>query len=901
MLPNFEQQLEDRGFFSNFRQAAGLEPVDPDGPKGDAYAHTFLEGLGHVLAAHPNADDMARLEQYAIEFAGAQEDDGYLYTSRTLGKTGSAMGYDRWLNELGAQTGHDSHETYNMGHFIEATIAHASATGSDTFLTAGQHSADLIKQVWMEDGLTIPPGHPHIEMTLGRLYRATGEEKYLDLMRHLMEARGRGHPNSVWRSSSYYCNHAPVTNMTLVAGHAVRASYLYTGMADYALLTGDEAYRHASTNLWRNLVLTRLYLTGGIGSVASTEGFGPAYSLPNDGYAETCGAVANIMWHHRLVLLEEDGKFTDVLERVLYNALPAGFSLDGSAFFYRNPLEDLPGTRQRTEWQHTPCCLGNLARYVPQIPGLIYSVRESILYTHLYMAGEATIEIGDTNVLIRQETDYPWDGEVALTIEGDAPVAFELRLRIPGWARGAPMPGTLYTYRDPAPEAWSVSVNGVPQATTVERGYVRLNRVWQPGDVVNVDLPMMPRRVQAHPNVADVAGRIAVERGPVVYCVEAIDHDGALPALSDTATLHAHHEPALLGGVTVVTADAETPVTLIPYAVWNNRGPSRMQVWLGREAGDTHEYDFSPRPTLRYRFDEAESGTMAAMDTGTGDPADAYFADNATRTSNTPSADSLAALSTSGGDEHNYAYTARPAKLDEMQAFTLSMWINLHSDPALYDRLISMHGHAGNGFDWYFTGESTRTSFNTQLEVNSAAAAGSESISVPTGWTFLAVTYDGTRTSDNVLFYVGTETNEVQQHGTPRTANAGALFSTSTDLRVAGTTRTSNNRTPDAWFDDVRVYDHVLTMGQLQAVRRGGAGIPAAISSVAEFEKDTQGLQLGTLGTDGAIYILQETTNLTESSSWRNVRTNLATGGRADFGGVATTNAPHQFFRIIAP
>jgi DUF1680 family protein len=412
-----------------------------------------------------------------------------------------------------------------------------------------------------------------------------------------------------------------VTEQSEAVGHAVRATYLYSGMADVAALTGEQAYVDAMDRIWHDVVDKKLYLTGGIGSTSSGEAFGLAYEMPNmTAYNETCAAIGNDYWNHRLFLLHADARYIDVMERTLYNGLLSGVSLDGKSFFYPNPLESA-GQHQRSAWFGVACCPGNVTRFLASVPGYVYAQQDETLFVNLFVASTAEVEMaGGRKVKLVQETRYPWDGGVRLTVSPDREGPFEVRLRIPGWARGEAVPSDLYRFADAPGEKPTLRVNGQPMAITLEKGYARVQRRWKAGDVVELGLPMPVRRVVAHPSVQADQGRVALQRGPLVYAAEWADNPGGRVRnlLLAEGALQTAFRPDLLGGVQVVTGralslayDAEGKVTrreqdftAIPYYAWANRGPGEMTVWLpNRETSARPQ----PLPTLASRAQVASS------------------------------------------------------------------------------------------------------------------------------------------------------------------------------------------------------------------------------------------------------------------------------------------------------
>jgi hypothetical protein len=587
----------------NFARAAKrLEGKYQGDPFDDSDVYKVVEGAAYCLAT----DRDPGLEKYCDDlialFAAAQEPDGYLYTSRTIhGEKAPGRASDkRWVNDCGGYKPNlgDSHELYNAGHMYEAAVAHFQATGKRTFLDLAVKHADLVAKTWGPDGLKVPPGHQEIELALFRLGRATGDRKYFDLAKFLLECRGRGHRTG--DAASYYSDHLPVTQQREVVGHAVRSGYMYSGMTDVAAILGDKAYAAAVDALWNDTVNAKLYLHGGVGAVAGREGFGDPYDLPNDGYNETCAAIALSLWNQRLFLLHGDSKYADVLERTIYNGFLSGVSLSGDRFFYPNPLVSAGGYA-RSPWFGCACCPVNVCRFLPSVPGFAYAVRGDALYANLYAAGTASATVAGTKVALRQETRYPWDGTVKLAVAPEKAAAFSLRLRIPGWAQGRPVPTDLYRYADEEKPAVKLSVNGTDQPLNLDKGYAVVTRTWNPGDAATLVLPMPVRRVVAHEKVKADAGLVALERGPLVFCVEGIDHGGKVRhlVLPDDAKIAVEHRPDLLGGVTVLTGTVRAAfrekggavkvepaeMTAVPYYAWCNRGAGALAVWLARTPG----------------------------------------------------------------------------------------------------------------------------------------------------------------------------------------------------------------------------------------------------------------------------------------------------------------------------
>jgi DUF1680 family protein len=601
-IPYAFGQCKASGRMDNFARAAAVlrgEKIKNRKPPGfpfdDTDPYKVLEGAAYTLAVQPDPKLSADLDKLIALFAAAQEPDGYLYTTRTIDPQHPHKwaGTSRWVNDPEL-----SHELYNAGHLFEAAAAHYQATGQTNLLNVALKEADLLCQTFgpATNQLHLWPGHEIVEMGLARLYRVTGNPRYLDLAKYFIDVRG-SRPGG----DDYHQSRIPPVNQAEAIGHAVRAGYLYSGMADVAALTGDPQYVRAIDAIWENVVSKKLYLTGGIGARAKGEAFGDDYELPNlTAYNETCAAVANVYWNERLFLLHGDAKYVDVLERTLYNGLLSGISLDGTKFFYPNPLES-DGTHQRSPWFGCACCPGNLTRFLASVPGYVYAQSKSTIYVNLYAAGTADFKLPDgRSVKITQETRYPWDGTVKISVQPgeNKSLRFTLKLRIPGWVRNEVVPGDLYKFSDSVNEPATLRVgnrNVLP--TKFDLGYVTLDRTWEPGEVFQLDLPMRIRKVTANESVTTDRGRVALQRGPIVFCAEWPDTPGGKPRsllLPDEQPLTTRFDPALLNGVQViegkglnVTTNSYGNITktlqdfmAIPYYAWANRGPGEMTVWI---------------------------------------------------------------------------------------------------------------------------------------------------------------------------------------------------------------------------------------------------------------------------------------------------------------------------------
>ncbi len=594
------QKCEETGRISNFAKAAGLMPGGFEGiPFNDSDVYKVIEGAAYSLATQPDPKLDRYLDALIAKIAAAQEPDGYLYTARRLfppEKMPRMSGKARWSN-LGA-----SHELYNVGHLYEAAVAHCQATGKRSLLDVAIKNADLICKVFgpAAGQLREPPGHEEIEIGLVKLFRLTGTKKYLDQARFFIDQRGRAEGHRLRGPNQQ--DHQPLVEQEEAVGHSVRAGYLYAGAADVAALTGDAALLKAVDRIWDDVVGRKMHLTGGIGARAAGEAFGNAYELPNaSAYNETCAAIANALWNQRMFLLHGDAKYVDVLERVIYNGFLSGISLSGDRFFYPNPLASR-GNVKRSPWFGCSCCPVNVVRFVPSLPGYLYATREKRIYVNLYAASSADIPLGGQAVKLTQVTEYPWDGHVRITVTPAKAERFSLCLRIPGWAQGHPVPSNLYHYLDARPAAVTITVNGERMPVALEKGFAPVTREWKAGDAIDLNLPMPIRRVVAHDAVKDDAGRVALERGPLVFCLEGIDHGGKVLnlALPDAAALSPQRRPNLLGGVTVVRGQGlaalrkadgsleSKPIALtaIPYYAWCHRGAGQMVVFIPRDPRD---------------------------------------------------------------------------------------------------------------------------------------------------------------------------------------------------------------------------------------------------------------------------------------------------------------------------
>ncbi len=592
-VPFAFKQCEESGRLKNFDLAAEVmrrrahgEPhfqIKPPTifPFDDTDAYKTIEAASYVLSVQPDSALEKLVDAWIARIAAAQEPDGYLYTFRTMHPDSPGhewVGVQRWEKDPVL-----SHELYCAGHLYEAGTAHFAATGKRTLLDVCLKNAELLWRDFGDGRRRLAPGHEIVELGLVKLYRATGEARWLKLAQIFLDARGPG-------GSPYNQQHKLVVDQDEAVGHAVRANYLYSAMADVAALTGDQRYFNAITKIWNNVEGRKLYLTGGTGARRDGEAYGANYELPSDGYAETCAAVALMMWDHRMFLLTGDGKYMDGFERTAFNGMISGVAATGDRFFYTNPLvydghsKINYGLAGRAPWFGCACCPPNLMRMVASLTGYFYAVRGDSLYVNFYAQSTGEAKVAGHAVRLVQTTEYPWNGYIKLAVTPAAPATFTLRLRIPVWARGRPLSSDLYTFADTlgAP-AWTVRVAGAAVPAKTEDGYVAITREWQAGDVVELDLPMPVRTVAGHEKIAATRGRVAFERGPIVYCVEGLDGKTAPDALTVAADvrIEARPRPDLLGGVVALElGDGASPIEAIPYYAWNNRGLAPMAVWL---------------------------------------------------------------------------------------------------------------------------------------------------------------------------------------------------------------------------------------------------------------------------------------------------------------------------------
>ncbi len=621
-IPLAFSKCESEGRYTNFSNAAEhmKDPSKVFKVNGVGYSfddtdpYKTIEGASYILQTYPDKKLKQYIDSVLNVIASAQEPDGYLYTARTQnpGDPHHWAGDTRWskVEDL-------SHEFYNLGHMVEGAVAHYQATGSRKFLDIAIRYADcVIREVGDKPGQAcVVPGHQIAEMALCRLYLVTGDRKYLDQAKFFLDYRGK-----TTIKTEYSQSHKPVVEQDEAVGHAVRATYMYAGMADVAALTGDSAYINAIDAIWDNIVNKKLYITGGIGATASGEAFGPNYYLPNmSAYCETCAAIGNVYVNHRLFLLHGESKYYDVLERSLYNGLISGVSLDGGKFFYPNPLESM-GQHQRQAWFGCACCPSNISRFVPSLPGYVYAVKDRAVYVNLFLSNTSNLTVAGKKVALTQTTGYPYCGDINIKVNRNSCGQFDLKIRIPGWLKSRPLPGELYSYSDNKRLGYSIKVNGVEaEGTVTEDGYFTIPRKWKKGDEVTIHFDMEPRTVRASEKVEADRGMVSIERGPIVYCAEWPDNKFDIKSVlinqNPEFTLEQRSLDAFIPeaskaklntyktqNITTLTTDAQTlafdkqgklttqevKLTLIPYYAWCHRGNGDMKVWIPQDLKATN-------------------------------------------------------------------------------------------------------------------------------------------------------------------------------------------------------------------------------------------------------------------------------------------------------------------------
>ncbi|MBW6534264.1 MAG: glycoside hydrolase family 127 protein [Mariniphaga sp.] len=592
-IPIAIQKSDETGRIDNFAIAGGLQEgvfCSPY-PFDDSDVFKIIEGAAYSIQMFPDEQMEKTIDSLIYLIGEAQEDDGYLFTNRTImGENGHDwIGTERWENVDDL-----SHELYNLGHFYEAATAYYQATGKRKILDIAIKSADLVDSEFGYGKIENFPGHQEIEIGLVKLFRTTGEKRYLDLAKFFLDIRGKG----IGEKTAYNQSHLPVVEQTEAVGHSVRAAYMWTGMADVAALTGDQAYIDAISKIWEDVVYKKFYITGGIGAEGGHEGFGGPYELPNEkAYCETCAAIANVFWNHRMFLMTGDAKYIDVLERSLYNNVLSGVSLSGDRFFYPNPLQS-NGQHERSEWFGCACCPSNISRFIPSMPNYIYAQHGNDLYINLFVSGSTTFETPKGNIKLTQESNMPWNGHISIIVEPEKETKADLLVRIPGWASENPVPGDLYEFMNKPSALPLFKINGIEVFPEMNNGYAFLSKSWKPGDKIEVDFPYGIRKIKAHPNIEDNRGKVALQLGPLVYCAEWADYEDPYIFdlfLYENQSLSFGFSPGKLGGMNVISGEAsvrkigEGPdigelyprkFTAIPYYAWAHRGKGQMMVWI---------------------------------------------------------------------------------------------------------------------------------------------------------------------------------------------------------------------------------------------------------------------------------------------------------------------------------
>lgn len=612
-IPASFARCESTGRVKNFEMAAARKgKFCTHYPFDDTDIYKTIEGASFSLATHPDAKLQAYLDSLINIIAKAQEADGYLYTARTIDpdNVGNWVGKVRWEKEREL-----SHELYNAGHLYEAAAAHYLATKKTNLLNIALKNADLVCSVFGPGKKSVAPGHEIVEMGLVKLYRITGKKEYLSTAKFFIEARGhyKGYDaksEDGWQNGSYWQDDKPVVLQDEAVGHAVRAGYLYSAVADVAALTGDDSLLHAIDKIWENVVTKKMYVQGSIGAKGDGERFGKNYELPNaTAYNETCAAIANVFWNERMFLLHGDSKYIDVLEKTLYNGLISGIGLDGKSFFYTNAMQVTNNFNNndvevsRSGWFECSCCPTNLVRLIPSVPGYVYAQQDNNVYANLFISGTSELIVEKNNVEIIQQNNYPWNGDLSFTINPSKTTEFNFKIRIPGWAQNTEIPSDLYQFKNNSDKKIIIKINGQQTEYSIEKGYAVLNRKWKKGDKVEVNLPMEVRRVIANKIIAEDNGKVALQMGPIIYCAEWVDNDKKTSniIMPSGANFITEFKPDVLNGITVLKTNVakvevdtvnnkiETvskPFVAIPYYAWANRGKGEMAIWLSEKIKD---------------------------------------------------------------------------------------------------------------------------------------------------------------------------------------------------------------------------------------------------------------------------------------------------------------------------
>jgi len=581
-------KCEEEGRLDNFLIAGGKMKGEVKGqmPFDDTDVYKIIEGASNTLISEPNPKLEKLLDSLIGIIKVGQEKDGYLTTWRTINPAKPPAPWVPVIEGKRWESLQISHELYNSGHMIEAAVVHYEATGKRNFLDIAIKNADLLVLTFGDNPNQVHgvPGHQIVETGLVNLYRITNNKAYLNLAKYYLD--NRGNPKNHKLNGAYSQDDIPVIQQKEAVGHAVRAVYMYSGMTDIAAIYNDKSYLDAVNALWTNMVNKKMYITGGIGAVHDGEAFGANYELPNlTAYNETCAAIGDVYWNHRLHNLTGNSDYFDVIERSLYNGLISGISLDGKQFFYPNALEsdgvykNNRGSCTRQSWFDCSCCPTNLIRFIPSILGLIYSTSKNTLYVNLYASNTAKISLDKTELGITQQTNYPWDGKVTLTVSPKKESEFSIKLRIPGWARNQVLPGDLYSYATPASAKVVLTINGKPFQYKEDKGYISITRKWKKGEIITLNFPMEVKEVVTNAKVEGNIGKVALEYGPIVYAIEEIDNPTDFDKITIDAndTFKVTKENNLLEGVNTIQTGK---LKAIPYYSWSNRGVGKMKVWI---------------------------------------------------------------------------------------------------------------------------------------------------------------------------------------------------------------------------------------------------------------------------------------------------------------------------------
>ncbi len=813
----------------NFAIAGDLMTGTPryDFPFDDTDIYKTLEGASYSLMVSPDPTLDAYLDGLITKIAAAQANNGYfpgyLYTIRT-------NGIDIWCGPTPWSSLSGSHELYDAGHLFEAAIAHYQATGKTSLLNVAINFADLLVNTFHDGGVEIPPGHEIVESALARLSEITDDSRYLALARYYLEIRGTVTDDySPW--GAYNQDHLPVLQQTEAVGHVVRAVYLYMGMADVAARTDDAEYREALMtaldSIWHSVNDTKAYITGGLGASHGGESFGAPYYLPNDGYCETCAQIANVMWNQKMFLYHRDGKYIDVLERTLYNSLISGVSLKGDTFFYPNPLVS-SGGYTRSGWFSCNCCVGNIARTIPSLPGYVYCQDDNEIYVNLYVASTGTVLLANTEVSLTQTGSYPWDGNMTITVNPDASGTFTVHMRIPGWAQNQPVPGDLYSYKVQSSTPVTLDVNGAPVSLNIQKGYVAINRTWQAGDQIHLSLPMPVRQVLSHPSIGADVDRTAIERGPIVYCAEWPDFNSSTVThlcVPDGTTFTAEYRNDMLSDPTIVnkgnvitgtvkglyeaagggTVEQNETFTAIPYYAWAHRGAGQMAVWLPTNSSLATPVPLpTPSELIGHWALEETSGTTA-NDSSTKNM-DGTLSGGLSFNNDSVSGQVGNALDFDGSND----YIDLPDGLNDFtKGCTISLWV-YPTSVQNWARFIDFGNGAASDNIWFGRQASTN---NLEFECWAGGSSG--------GWVAAA---DAITLNAWQMFTV-----TVDQSGNVRLFKNGQLVGTGTTSPTS-VTRTNNyigrsNWSADDYYqgrmDDIRIYNYNLSDAEVTALYNG--------------------------------------------------------------------------------